>query len=77
MADEIGPIRSATGQLDARIVLCHSIYIEYRCADRIARLRTTAGPDIMLRLAAFTLMGIGLELIWPRDTALIATLPRA
>jgi multiple antibiotic resistance protein len=53
-----------------------SIYIAYRFAERIARLLGATGLDIMVRLSAFILMCIGIEIVWTGYTALIATLPR-
>lgn len=65
----------AAGAFIGLVAIGISIYIAYRFAERIARLLGATGLDIMVRLSAFILMCIGIEIVWTGYTALIATLP--
>jgi len=67
----------ALGALIGLIAIGISIYIAYRFAERIARVLGATGLDILVRLSAFILMCIGIEIIWTGCTALIATLPHS
>ena len=44
------------------IGLC--IYLAYRFAESIARLLGATGLEVLVRLSAFILMCIGIEIIW-------------
>jgi multiple antibiotic resistance protein len=48
-----------------------SIYIAYRFADPIGRLLGATGLEVLVRLSAFILMCIGIEIIWTGYSALI------
>jgi multiple antibiotic resistance protein len=75
-ADHLPQLAShATGALIGLFGIGLSIYIAYRFAERIARVLGATGLDIMVRLSAFILMCIGIEIVWTGYTALIATLP--
>jgi multiple antibiotic resistance protein len=65
----------AIGALIGLIAIGISIYIAYRFADRIARVLGATGLDVLVRLSAFILMCIGIEIVWTGYSALIATLP--
>jgi multiple antibiotic resistance protein len=47
-----------------------SIYIAYRFAGNLARILGTTGLEVMVRLSAFILMCIGIQIIWNGWTAL-------
>ena len=49
-----------------------SIYIAYRFAGNLARLLGTTGLEVMVRLSAFILMCIGIQIIWNGWAALTA-----
>jgi multiple antibiotic resistance protein len=49
-----------------------SIYIAYRFAGNLARLLGTTGLEVMVRLSAFILMCIGIQIIWNGWSALTA-----
>jgi len=49
-----------------------SIYLAYRFAETIARLLGATGLEVLVRLSAFILMCIGIEIIWSGYSALIA-----
>jgi multiple antibiotic resistance protein len=65
----------AAGALIGLVAIGVSIYIAYRFAERIARVLGATGLDILVRLSAFILMCIGIEIVWTGCTALLATLP--
>jgi multiple antibiotic resistance protein len=52
------------------IGLC--IYLAYRFAETIGRLLGATGLEVLVRLSAFILMCIGIEIIWNGYSALIA-----
>lgn len=51
-----------------------SIYFSYRYAARIVGALGETGTDVLVRLSAFILMCIGVQLLWSGYSALIATL---
>ena len=67
----------ALGALIGLVAIGVSIYVAYRFAERIAKFLGATGLDVMVRLSAFILMCIGIEIIWTGCTALFATLPHA
>ena len=62
----------ATGALGGLIAIGVSIYLAYRFADNIARLLGATGLEVLVRLSAFILMCIGIEIIWNGYSALHA-----
>lgn len=62
----------ATGALGGLIAIGLSIYLAYRFADNIARLLGATGLEVLVRLSAFILMCIGIEIIWNGYSALHA-----
>jgi multiple antibiotic resistance protein len=54
----------AGGALLGLIAIALSIYLAYRFADNIARLLGQTGLEVLVRLSAFILMCIGIEIIW-------------
>ena len=54
----------ASGALLGLIAIALSIYLAYRFADNIARLLGQTGLEVLVRLSAFILMCIGIEIIW-------------
>jgi len=62
----------AIGALTGVIAIAITIYIAYRFAESFARLLGVTGLEVMVRLSAFILMCIGIEIIWNGYSALIA-----
>jgi multiple antibiotic resistance protein len=60
----------AIGALAGVVAIAITIYIAYRFAENIARLLGATGLEVMVRLSAFILMCIGIEIIWNGYTAL-------
>ncbi|MGH8137977.1 MAG: MarC family protein [Steroidobacteraceae bacterium] len=54
----------AIGAFVGVIAIAASIYIAYRFAGNIARLLGASGVEVVVRLSAFILMCIGIEIIW-------------
>jgi multiple antibiotic resistance protein len=62
----------AAGALAGLVAIAVSIYIAYRFAANIARILGATGVDVLVRLSAFILMCIGIEIIWQGYSALTA-----
>jgi multiple antibiotic resistance protein len=60
----------AAGALGGLIAIGLSIYLAYRFAENIARLLGATGVEVLVRLSAFILMCIGIEIIWNGYSAL-------
>ena len=62
----------ASGALLGVLAIAVTIYLAYRFADTIARLLGASGLEVLVRLSAFILMCIGIEIVWNGYSALIA-----
>ena len=62
----------ATGAFGGLLAIALSIYLAYRFAENIARLLGATGLEVLVRLSAFILMCIGIEIIWNGYSALHA-----
>jgi len=62
----------ATGALLGIIAIGLSIYLAFRFAASMAKLLGETGLEVLVRLSAFILMCIGIEIIWNGWTALNA-----
>ena len=47
-----------------------TIYLAYRFAENLARLLGETGLEVLVRLSAFILMCIGIEIVWNGYSAL-------
>ena len=56
-------------------VLSITIYVLYRYAERFERALGVTGTLVLLRLSAFILLCIGVQIVWSGVSALIATVP--
>jgi len=65
-------VEHAAGALLGLIAIGFSIYIAYRFAENIGRLLGATGIEVLVRLSAFILMCIGIEIMWNGYTALTA-----
>jgi multiple antibiotic resistance protein len=61
----------ATGAVLGVVAIAVTIYLAYRFAENIARLLGETGLEVLVRLSAFILMCIGIEIIWSGYSALI------
>jgi multiple antibiotic resistance protein len=62
----------AAGALLGVVAIAISIYLAYRFAANIARLLGETGLEVLVRLSAFILMCIGIEILWSGYSALTA-----
>jgi multiple antibiotic resistance protein len=62
----------AIGALAGVVAIAITIYIAYRFAENFARLLGATGLEVLVRLSAFILMCIGIEIIWNGYSALVA-----
>jgi len=61
----------ATGAVLGVVAIAITIYLAYRFAANIARLLGETGLEVLVRLSAFILMCIGIEIVWTGYSALI------
>jgi len=64
----------ATGAVLGVVAIAVTIYLAYRFAENIARLLGETGLEVLVRLSAFILMCIGIEIVWNGYSALVAPL---
>jgi len=62
----------ASGALLGLIAIGLSIYLAFRFAENIARLLGETGLEVLVRLSAFILMCIGIEIVWSGYSTLTA-----
>ena len=51
-----------------------SVFVAYRYADRLSRMIGETGMNVLLRLTAFILLCIGVQIVWHGTSALLRTL---
>jgi multiple antibiotic resistance protein len=61
----------ASGAVLGVIAIALTIYLAYRFAENIARLLGETGLEVLVRLSAFILMCIGIEIMWNGYTVLV------
>jgi multiple antibiotic resistance protein len=52
-----------------------TIFVAFRYADRLGRMIGETGMSVLLRLSAFILLCIGVQIVWNGASALLRTLP--
>jgi len=57
------------------VAICVTVYVCYRFAAQMARFLGKVGVNVMVRLSAFILVCIGIEIAWSGIRALAGTLP--
>ncbi len=62
----------ASGAVLGVVAIALTIYLAYRFAEHIARLLGETGLEVLVRLSAFILMCIGIEIVWNGYSALTA-----
>lgn len=67
----------ANGAADAvgALVIAASVFVCYRYADRLRHALGESGTSVVVRLSAFILLCIGVQILWNGVSALLATLP--
>jgi multiple antibiotic resistance protein len=64
------------GMLVGAVLVSVAIYVCYRFADRIARTLGESAMNVIIRLSAFILVCIGVQILWNGVSALLLTLLR-
>ena len=54
------------------LCICALIYLLYRWSDRVSRLLGSTGTNIIMRLSAFLLFCIGVQVLWSGVSGLLA-----
>ena len=57
------------------VAVAATIYVSYRFADKLDDVLGETGSDVLVRLSAFILLCIGIQILWSGCSAFIATLP--
>lgn len=52
-----------------------TVFVAYRYADRVSRVIGETGMSVLLRLSAFILLCIGVQIVWNGASALLRSLP--
>jgi multiple antibiotic resistance protein len=65
----------ASGAILGLVAIALSIYLAYRFAENIARLLGATGLEVLVRLSAFILMCIGIEIVWNGYSTLTGVRP--
>jgi multiple antibiotic resistance protein len=60
----------AIGAVLGVVAIAVTIYLAYRFAENLARLLGETGVEVLVRLSAFILMCIGIEIVWNGYSAL-------
>ena len=71
-----GLIWNALGGVAAAFSLALLVFICYRWSDRIAKLLGEGGTDALVRLTAFILLCIGMQILWIGLSDLLSSLPQ-
>jgi multiple antibiotic resistance protein len=64
----------ATGYVIGIALVALTIYVSFAYAERLLRRLGEAGTNVVLRLSAFILLCIGVQIVWNGASALLATL---
>lgn len=56
-------------------LMAATVLVAYRYADRLGRIIGETGMSVMLRLSAFILLCIGVQIVWNGASALLRSLP--
>ena len=57
------------------LLIAATVFVCYRYADRMLRLLGETGTSVLVRLSAFIVLCIGVQIVWTGASALLATLP--
>src|SRR5258708_112279 len=68
----LSQLEHASGAVLGVVAIAVTIYLAYRFAENIARLLGETGLEVLVRLSAFILMCIGIEIMWNGYSTLVA-----
>ena len=64
----------AAGAIAGTLAMALTIYLSYRFAQRLVRLLGRDGTQVVVRLSAFILLCIGIQILWSGVSELAASL---
>jgi multiple antibiotic resistance protein len=64
------------GAITGLLAIAASIYVSFRFAYNVMSVLGPGGTNVLVRLSAFILLCIGIEILWSGAGALLATVPR-
>ncbi len=67
-----GPLAFVAGAAATTLLLCALIYGLYRFSDRVGRVIGPTGSAVLVRIAAFLLFCVGIQVLWTGASALLA-----
>jgi len=65
---------NGTADFVGAALIAATVFVCYRYADRMLRILGETGTSVLIRLSAFILLCIGVQIIWTGASALLATL---
>jgi multiple antibiotic resistance protein len=66
---------NGTADVIGALIVAASVFVCYRYADRLRHALGESGTSVVVRLSAFILLCIGVQILWNGVSALLATLP--
>ncbi len=69
-----GVLVNGTADAIGALAVAASVFVCYRYADRLQRVLGEAGTSVVVRLSAFILLCIGVQILWNGVSGLLATL---
>jgi len=70
-----GVLMNGTADVIGALIVAASVFVCYRYADRLRHALGESGTSVVVRLSAFILLCIGVQILWNGVSALLATLP--
>jgi multiple antibiotic resistance protein len=66
---------NGTADVVGAALIAATVFVCYRYADRMLRVLGATGTSVLIRLSAFILLCIGVQIFWTGAAALLATVP--
>ena len=57
------------------MIIAATVFVCYRYADRLLRKLGETGTSVLIRLSAFILLCVGVQIFWTGASTLLAALP--
>ena len=67
---------NGTADVVGALLIAATVFVCYRYAGRMLRILGETGTSVLIRLSAFILLCIGVQIFWTGASALLATVPR-
>ena len=66
---------NGTADVIGALIIAATVFVCYRYADRLLRRLGETGTSVLIRLSAFILLCVGVQIFWTGASALLAALP--